>query len=47
MPIISVEIIKIIHKRETHTKKKIKKNKGVTQTIVKGLELNELTVRLR
>ena len=46
MPIISVEIIKIIDKRETHTKK-IKKNKGVTQTIVKGLELNELTVRLR
>ena len=37
MPIISVEIMKIIDERETHTQKnKDRKEQGETEAIVKG-----------
>ena len=40
------EVMKIKDEREKEKKKRQKRNKGVTQAIVKVLELNDFVVRL-
>ena len=45
MPIISLEIMKIIDERKTQKKQRRKRARG-TKTMVNGWELNDFVVRL-